>query len=128
MVFRIKYQSQYRRFSVVKILNEEGLYNKLHTYLTPNEGTTAAVMEMESGSSSLNPYQLTPTCEQSSVAQPDSAANLTGSPSASCSSTPAKRVAMSTSINDLIQAEELTPKQSTTKAKNGKKTKQIKKD
>ncbi|XP_058734503.1 uncharacterized protein LOC131606285 [Vicia villosa] len=31
MVFRIKYQSQFRRFSIVKILNEDGLYNKFDT-------------------------------------------------------------------------------------------------
>ncbi|XP_058751986.1 uncharacterized protein LOC131625110 [Vicia villosa] len=108
MVFRIKYQSQFRRFSIVKILNEDGLYNKFDMYLAANE--------------------VTQTCEQSSVAQPESAADHKGSPSASCSSTPAKRVATSTSINDLIQADELTPKQSATKSKNGKKTKHLKKD
>ncbi|XP_058732947.1 uncharacterized protein LOC131604532 [Vicia villosa] len=128
MVFRIKYQSQFRRFSIVKILNEDGLYNKLDTYLTTNEVTTAADLELDTTSPSLNPNQLTQSCEPSSVALPDSATNHKGSPSASCSSTPAKRVATSTSINELIQAEELTPKQSATKSKNGKKTKQLKND
>ncbi|XP_058774762.1 uncharacterized protein LOC131649033 [Vicia villosa] len=37
LVFRIKYQSQYQRFSIVKILNEDGLYDKFHNYLTPDE-------------------------------------------------------------------------------------------
>ncbi|XP_058741542.1 uncharacterized protein LOC131613895 [Vicia villosa] len=71
--------------------------------------TTAADLEMDTTSPSLNPNQVTQTCEQSSVAQPHSAANHKGSPSASCSSTPAKRISTSTSINDLIQDEEITP-------------------
>ncbi|XP_058749796.1 uncharacterized protein LOC131622771 [Vicia villosa] len=51
-----------------------------------------------------------------------------GSPTASSSSTPAKRVATSTIVSDLMLAEELTPKQSATKAKPGRKTKHIKKE
>ncbi|XP_058740628.1 uncharacterized protein LOC131612898 [Vicia villosa] len=128
MVFRIKYQSQFRRFSIVKILNEDGLYKKFDDYLTPVEGANAAVMDVETESPALIPNQLTQTCEPSIVAEPDSIATHTGSPSASCSSTPAKRDIMSTSINDLIQFEELTPKQSATKGTKGKKTKQFKKD
>ncbi|XP_058775273.1 uncharacterized protein LOC131649530 [Vicia villosa] len=128
MVFRIKYQAQFRRFSIVKILTEEGLYDKFDTYLKTNEVTTAADLEVDTTSPSLIPNQVTQTCEPSIVALTDSATDHKGSPSASCSSTPAKRVATSTSINELIQAEELTPKQSATKSKNGKKTKQLKND
>ncbi|XP_058767622.1 uncharacterized protein LOC131641334 [Vicia villosa] len=57
MVFRIKYQSQFRRFSVVKILNEDGLYKRFDNYLTPNEGANAAVMEVDTTSPTLNPNQ-----------------------------------------------------------------------
>ncbi|XP_058749816.1 uncharacterized protein LOC131622800 isoform X2 [Vicia villosa] len=55
-------------------------------------------------------------------------ANHAGSPTASSSSTPAKRVATSTTVSDLMLAEELTTKQSATKAKPGRKTKHIKKE
>ncbi|XP_058733996.1 uncharacterized protein LOC131605686 [Vicia villosa] len=129
LVFRVKYQSQYQRFSIVKILNEDGLYTKFHNYLTPDENTTNAdVMEMDTTSPNLTPNQVTQSSEPSIGAQLPYAANQSGSPTASCSSTPAKRIATSTSVNDAIQSEELTPKQSATKAKTGKKTKHIKKE
>ncbi|XP_058749794.1 uncharacterized protein LOC131622767 [Vicia villosa] len=92
------------------------------------KGANAAVMDVEIASPALIPNQLTQTCEPSIVAEPDSTATHTGSPSASCNSTPAKRDIMSTSINDVIQFEELTPKQPATKGTKGKKTKQLKKD
>ncbi|XP_058773569.1 uncharacterized protein LOC131647732 [Vicia villosa] len=128
MVFRIKYQSQFCRFSIVKILNEEGLYDKFDTYLKANEATIAADLEVDTASPSLTPNQGTQNMEPSIVALPDEGNNQKGSPSASCGSTPAKRVAASTSFNELIQAEVITPKQSATKPKNGKKTKQLKHD
>ncbi|XP_058783238.1 uncharacterized protein LOC131657905 [Vicia villosa] len=128
LVFRIKYQAQYQRFSIVKILNEDGLYNKFHNYLTPDENTTNdEVVEMDTTSPNLTPNQVTKISEPSTGAQPPYA-NHSGSPTASSSSTPAKRIATSSSVNDAIQSEELTPKQSATKPKTGKKTKHIKKE
>lgn len=61
-------------------------------------------------------------------AQPSSGANHPWSPTASCGSTPAKRGPISISINELIEAEELTPKESATKTKSGRKIKHIKKE
>ncbi|XP_058733964.1 uncharacterized protein LOC131605648 [Vicia villosa] len=107
-VFRVKYQRQFQQFSIVKILDEDGLFAKFDKYLTPDE--------------------LTQTSEQSICAEAYSAANPTWSPEASSNSTPAKRVSESTSFNDPIQPEEITPKQSATKAKNGKKIKHLKKE
>ncbi|XP_058784047.1 uncharacterized protein LOC131658810 [Vicia villosa] len=129
LAFRIKYQLQYQRFSIVKILHDDDLYDKFHNYLTPDENKpNAAVMEIDTTSPTINPNkELTQTSEQSIGAIPDSGAQHEGSPSAS-SSTPTKRVATSTSVNELFDQDELTPKQSATKAKTGKKTKHIKKD
>ncbi|XP_058726335.1 uncharacterized protein LOC131597668 [Vicia villosa] len=133
-VFRVKYQQQYRQFSIVKILNEEGLYDKFDKYLTPDEVQPDETMPGEpilatsTTAPILNPNQLTQTSEQSFCAEPYSAANPSWSPEASSNSTPAKRGSESTSINDIIQPEEITPKQSATKAKPGKKIKHLKKE
>ncbi|XP_058746517.1 uncharacterized protein LOC131619441 [Vicia villosa] len=127
LAFRIKYQSQYRQFSVVKILNEEDLYNKFHNYLTTNQNPTNPPV-LENSTNAPNTNQASQTSEQSLCARADSAANHTSSPEASSNTTPAKRIAMSTSVNDIILAEELTPKQSATKPKPGKKIKHLKKE
>ncbi|XP_058782451.1 uncharacterized protein LOC131656911 [Vicia villosa] len=128
-VFRVKYQQQYRQFSIVKILNEEGLYAKFDKYLTPDETMELEpVLATSTTAPILNPTQLTQTSEQSISAEPYSAANPSWSPEASSNSTPAKRGSESTSINDVIQPEEITPKQSATKAKPGKKIKHLKKE
>ncbi|KAL5073232.1 hypothetical protein RYX36_012216 [Vicia faba] len=82
MAFCIKYQSFYQKYSVVTILNEKNIYNKLKDYLTPNEMTLSS--------------------EVSSSAQPSSSANHDWSPSSSSCSTPAKRVVVSSLVNDLI--------------------------
>ncbi|XP_058746000.1 uncharacterized protein LOC131618861 [Vicia villosa] len=128
-VFRVKYQQQYRQFSIVKILNEEGLYEKFDNYLTPDETMPPqTILETSTTAPIRIPNQLTQTSEQSIGAEPYSAANPTWSPEASSNSTPAKRGSESTSVNDIIQAEEITPKQSATKAKTGKKLKHLKKE
>ncbi|CAI8616624.1 unnamed protein product [Vicia faba] len=49
-------------------------------------------------------------------------------PTTSSSSTPAKRIAITTSVNNLLEAEDLTPKQSVTKGKPGRKMKHLKKE
>ncbi|XP_058750080.1 uncharacterized protein LOC131623070 [Vicia villosa] len=128
-VFRVKYQQQYRQFSIVKILNEEGLYAKFDKYLTPDETMPQQnTLETSTTAPILIPNQLTQTSEQSICAEPYSAANPNSSPEASSNSTPAKRGSESTSVNDTIQAEEITPKQSATKAKTGRKLKHLKKE
>ncbi|XP_058734764.1 uncharacterized protein LOC131606584 [Vicia villosa] len=131
MVFRVKYQSSFEQFSIVTILNEDNLFNTFDNHLCPNELTSnAAVMDNEANTPTDHPIQ--PTVTQSEelelTAQPSLVANLSGSPTTSSSSTPAKRVAASTSVNEPTLAEELTPKQSATKAKSGKKIKHIKKE
>ncbi|XP_058753370.1 uncharacterized protein LOC131626566 [Vicia villosa] len=127
LAFRIKYQSQYRQFSVVKILNEEDLYNKFHNYLTTNQNPINPPV-LANSTNAHNTNQASQTCEQSLCARADSATNHTSSPEASSNATLAKRIAMSTSVNDIILTEELTPKQSATKPKPGKKTKHLKKE
>ncbi|XP_058782843.1 uncharacterized protein LOC131657463 [Vicia villosa] len=128
-VFRVKYQKQFQQFSIVKILDEDGLYAKFDKYLTPDESMPSdPVLENDATAPILNPNQLTQTSEQSICAEHYSAANLAWSPEASSNSTPAKRVSDSASFNDLIQPEEITPKQSATKAKTGKKIKHLKKE
>ncbi|XP_058748089.1 uncharacterized protein LOC131620919 isoform X2 [Vicia villosa] len=42
MAFRIKYQSSYQQFSIVTILDEDNVFNKLKNYLTPDEHTSNA--------------------------------------------------------------------------------------
>ncbi|KAL5099266.1 hypothetical protein RYX36_003593 [Vicia faba] len=108
MAFHIKYQSTYEQFSIVTILNGGNVYNRLKSYLTPHE--------------------IPLTGDQCLSAQPSSTVNQTGSPSASSSSTPPKRVVATTSVNDAFDDPYITPKQSTTKAKPGKKVKHLKKE
>ncbi|XP_058747932.1 uncharacterized protein LOC131620786 [Vicia villosa] len=131
MVFRIKYQSSFEQFSIVAILNEDNLFNTFDNHLCPNELTSnAAVVGNESNTPTDHPIQpiVTHSDDLELTAQPALDVNRSGSPTASSSSTPAKRVAASTYVNEPILAEELTPKQSATKAKAGKKIKHIKKE
>ncbi|XP_058775828.1 uncharacterized protein LOC131650113 [Vicia villosa] len=131
MAFRIKFQSSYKQFSIVTILNEDNVYNKLKSYLTPYEHTSnAPVLEISNSDLNDNPTEpiMTLSAEASISPQPSSAANHAWSPSASSSSTPAKRGAITTSVNEMIEAEDLTPKQSATKAKTGRNIKLIKKE
>ncbi|XP_058726001.1 uncharacterized protein LOC131597313 [Vicia villosa] len=123
MAFRIKFQSSYKQYSIVTILNEDNVYNKLKGYLTPDEEHTsnAHVLEISNSDPNHEPTEpiMTLSAQASISPQPSSA---------SSGSTPAKRGAISTSVNELIDAEDLTPKQSATKAKTARKIKHIKKE
>ncbi|XP_058759289.1 uncharacterized protein LOC131632566 [Vicia villosa] len=131
LVFRVKYQSDFEQFSIVAILHDDNLYEKFDNYLTPNEiDSIAAVKEIPADGHTEEPITAngTHTSEPTDSAPISVAGNNSGSPTASSSTTPAKRFAPSTSINDAMLSEEITPKQSATKAKSIRKTKLIKKE
>ncbi|XP_058741664.1 uncharacterized protein LOC131614053 [Vicia villosa] len=131
MVFRVKYQSSFEQFSIIAILNEDNLFNTFDNHLCPNKLTSnAVVVDNEANTPTDHPIQpiVTQSKDLELTTQPSLDANRSGSPTASSSSTPAKRVAASTNVNEPILAEEPTPQQSATKAKAGKKIKHIKKE
>ncbi|XP_058749322.1 replication protein A 70 kDa DNA-binding subunit A-like [Vicia villosa] len=131
LVFRVKYQSDFDQFSIVAILNGDNLYEKFDKYLTPDElNSIASVTEIPEDGHTEDPIEanVTQASEPTESAPMSIAGNNSGSPTASSSTTPAKRFAPSTSINDAILSEEITPKQSATKAKPIRKTKLIKKE
>ncbi|KAL5079511.1 hypothetical protein RYX36_007932 [Vicia faba] len=92
--------------------------------------SNASVMDISTSDPTDHPNQpiMTLSSELSLSAQPSSSANHAWSLSASSCSTPTKRIDVSSSVNDLIQAEDLTSKQSSTKEKPGKKVKHVKKE
>ncbi|XP_058774833.1 uncharacterized protein LOC131649106 [Vicia villosa] len=54
MAFRIKFQSSYKQYSIVTILNEDNVYNKLKGYLTPDEEHTSNAPVLEISNSDPN--------------------------------------------------------------------------
>ncbi|KAI5416388.1 hypothetical protein KIW84_041455 [Lathyrus oleraceus] len=68
-----------------------------------------------------NVIEVTPSAKHTNSAQPSISANQTRSPSTSSINIPAKRVVISTSLDELFLNYDLTPKQSTTKVNHLKK-------
>ncbi|XP_058752588.1 uncharacterized protein LOC131625773 [Vicia villosa] len=58
MVFRVKYQSSFKQFSIVAILNEDNLFNTFDNHLCPNELTSnAVVVDNEANTPTDHPSQ-----------------------------------------------------------------------
>ncbi|KAL5055863.1 hypothetical protein RYX36_036545, partial [Vicia faba] len=77
----------------------------------------ASIMDITNKEPMQEPNQpiMAVSFEQSFLTQASSAVNQASSPTTSSSSTPAKKIAITTSVNNLLEAEDLTPKQSATK-------------